>query len=205
MFSTCGSNVGTASVTVPPKEQRVHKMLRLLPDTGPQSGYRVMANPNFWHNLAFREWGVFSAKGIVPFSATLVSLSSERHAINHCGNKNCTKDKKKPGRPANCCSANTYRIRIGDADYLKLPADGVLKLHHLTIFGQSVSTAEPLQFTLTTRPKGPGVLKAAYFTQLEGKLEPITSISNTPLVTTLSLNVRTKDIHYVAIKPSHRD
>lgn len=107
-------------------------------------GIVVFLTRIFGSNHASREWGVFSAKGIVPFSATLVSLSSESHAINLCGSKNCTKDKKKkkPGRPANCCSANTYRMRIGDADYLKLPADGVLKLHHLTIFGQSVRTEE---------------------------------------------------------------
>jgi len=85
-----------------------------------------------------REWGVSSAEGIVPFSDIFVLLSSDTHAFKLCANKSCPNGVNRIGRPVSLCSANRHRHRIGDYDYLKLPNNGELLLHHLKLFGQSV-------------------------------------------------------------------
>jgi len=87
-----------------------------------------------------REWGVSSADGFVPFSSIFVSLLSDTHAFRLCNNKSCPNGVNTTGRPVRFCSANVCRRTIGDYDYLKLPNEGVLLLHHLKVFGQSVRT-----------------------------------------------------------------
>lgn len=149
-----------------------------------------------------REWGVSSLSGILPFTSIFVEITSVTHNFDICDNPRCSEVRKRVGRPAEFCSASTQRAFINDKDYLKLPDNGELLLHHLRILGKSVGALDMNNQSLI-HPKGPRELKASFFRLTEDQqlLLPITTFENAPLVTTLKLMVRPKDIRYVKIKP----